>query len=175
MGLDIMVRRITDRRKNSDGCMDVQDEVYGKMPEWALAKARRQTQTWYDYDRYKAETGIDIEEWQTCIEIGPHASIAHVRKPGQEEEIRINMDQVPTKKVARKVVYYKECGYQRKGLNHRFYEDSDSGKIGYLVWTLKELRRFKRDYCSTRADKADFQHNIIDNFVPGECCVAFDW
>ena len=89
--------------------------------------------------------------------------------------ITINAKDVPLKKVVTKCIYYKEVGYQRKGLNSKFYEDFDNGKIEDLVWTLAELERYKKDYCDTDEDKQCFQENIINKFVEGKCVVEFSW
>ena len=74
-----------------------------------------------------------------------------------------------------KVLYTEEVGYQRKGLNGKFYDDYEEGKIGYYVWDKKELERYKQDYCDSDEAKDNFQHNIIDKFVDGEYVARFSW
>lgn len=73
----------------------------------------------------------------------------------------------------------------RKATKH----DIDN-KIGYFVWTKQELERYKKEYCDEPYEyiypngeksgdiineKEMFQHNIIDKFIEGECCVCFSW
>ena len=102
--------------------------------------------------------------------------------------IEVNLDKVPTYQKEIKVLYYEEVGYQRKGLNKKFYEDYRNDVIGYFVWTKEELERYKELYCDDPYQfvypngdlgqmvypKDDFQKNIIDNFVEGKDCVIFD-
>ena len=104
--------------------------------------------------------------------------------------IKIDLKKVPTYEKKIKVLYYDEVGYQRKGLNAKFYDDYENGKIGYFVWTKAELERYKQEYCDEPHEyiypngtksgdmvypKENFQRNIINNFTEGEDCVIFDW
>lgn len=104
--------------------------------------------------------------------------------------IKIDLDKVPLYKKKIKILYIEEIGYQRKGLNNKFYQDYNDGKIGYYVWSKKELQRYKKDYCDKAHEhvwangeksgiidrpKLEFQRNIIDNFIDGECVATFWW
>ena len=63
-------------------------------------------------------------------------------------------------------------------MNAKLYQDYRDGKIGYFVYTLEELKRYKEEYCVTEEDfdyKEHFQKQIIDKFKEGECVVSFDW
>lgn len=91
---------------------------------------------------------------------------------------RVFEESIPTYTKRDTVAYWLEEGYQRKGLNGQFYQDYRDGKIGYYVYTLDELKRYKEDYCITEENfdyKEYFQEQIIDKFVEGECVVSFDW
>ena len=91
---------------------------------------------------------------------------------------RVFEESIPTHTKRNTVAYWIAEGYQRKGLNGQFYQDYRDGKIGYYVYTLDELKRYKEEYCTTEDDfdyKEHFQKQIIDKFVEGECVVSFDW
>jgi hypothetical protein len=95
-----------------------------------------------------------------------------------ETIFRVFEESIPTYTKRNTVVYWVEEGYQRKGLNAKFYQDYRDGKIGYFVYTLDELKRYKEEYCVTEEDfdyKEHFQKQIIDKFKEGECVVSFDW
>jgi len=202
MGLDIMVRKIVrkkgaEKRKAKDNgdYFRLIDEDSGKyennFPEWTKPFIDEITEKWYDWDKYKEETGIDVLKMTWCSEsYGKEGCFLTLENPEDEKEITIDLEKVPTKKVKIKVIFYEEVGYQRKGLNSQFYDDYDDGKIGYFVWDLKELKRYKKDYCDRQhryiypngeksdfivTPKKNFQKNIIDNFVQDECVVCFSW
>ncbi len=88
--------------------------------------------------------------------------------------IYLDIDNVPTYNKVHQCYFWREVGYQRKGFNSKFYEDYTNGKIGYFVYSLEELKRYKEDYCEDDM-KENFQKRVIDNFVEGECVVSFDW
>ena len=146
--------------------MVVWDLNFGKQPEledFKIGFAEDGTQQ-YDIDEYYKQLGL--------------------------HSIEINLDKVPVYDKEISVIFYEEIGYQYKGLNSKFYEDYENGKIGYFVWDKKELQRYKKEYCDKVHEyvfpndkksgeiahpKFDFQRNIIDNFKEKECCVTFDW
>lgn len=207
MGLDIYCNRLVKtphcreyrfRLLDEDGNYD-----NSAFPEWTKRYEKNVTEKWYDWGKYKEQTGVDIERYNIfCEEYGENGHIWQMYPKDKEPEyeqlhkrlhngefasgdeykqalnelvITINAKDVPLKKVVTKCIYYKEVGYQRKGLNSKFYEDFDNGKIEDLVWTLAELERYKKDYCDTDEDKQCFQENIINKFVEGKCVVEFSW
>jgi hypothetical protein len=92
--------------------------------------------------------------------------------------VRVFGEDIPRYTKRNTVAYCVEEGYQRRGLNGQFYQDYRDGKIGYYVYTLDELKRYKEDYCITEEDfdyKEHFQKEIIDKFIEGECVVSFSW
>jgi hypothetical protein len=161
------------------------------------------TEQWYDWDSYKEQTGFDYDSYVLLEQCGSKRTMYpnDIKDPCEDatederdawyneverKSIEIDLREVPKKSVDVRVIYRDEIGYQRKGLNHKFYQDYDDGKIGYFVWSKDELGRYKRDYCDEDhvseydrhyfcTPKQDFQESIIDTFVEGECCVCFDW
>lgn len=202
MGLDIMVRKIVHKKgaekrkaKGNGDYFRLIDEDSGKyvnnFPEWTKPFIDEITEKWYDWEKYKEETGIDVLR-MTWVgeEYGKEGCFLTLNNPEDEKEFTIDLEKVPTKKVKIKVIFYEEVGYQRKGLNSQFYDDYNDGKIGYFVWDLKELKRYKKDYCDRQhryiypngeksdfivTPKKDFQQHIIDKFVQDECVVCFSW
>ena len=88
--------------------------------------------------------------------------------------IKIDLDKVPIYSKSIKVLYWEEVGYQRKGFNNKFYSDYRAGKLGYFVWSKKELERYKQDYCIDE-EKEYFQKYVIDKFIDGKTCCIFSW
>ena len=216
MGLDISVYKIV--RKKDAGkdafyfrLIDNDGNYENNFPEWTKKFECTKTETWYDYDKFKEQTGIDIDDYECLMEAfeGKDSYMEVITKEFAKTEpkyihdgdntewekwmderdkqtMKIYFKDIPTYKKKIKILYKKEVGYQRKGLNADFYKDYREGKIGYFVWNKKELERYRNDYCDDDhpseydrhyicTPKADFKENIIDNFIEGECCVTFDW
>jgi len=168
-------------------------------PKWTQEYKRLSTETVYDWGKYRDKTGFNIDEnylfseewseqghfWQFYskdseelfdkLKHGNFKNAAEYRKALNDIIITIKDEDVPRTKIKVNHIYYKEVGYQRKGLNNQFYKDFDNGKIGEYVWTLAELERYKNEYCDTEQQKKNFQTNIIDNFKEGKCFVEFNW
>ena len=159
------------------------------------------TEKWYDWEKFKLETGIDVKNsiWLS-EEYGPDGSIMtiwpkDIHKPEIEEfalgdgkydwkafdekrsehKIVVDLEKVPTYEKEIKVLYWEEVEYQRKGFNSRFCEDYRNHKIGYYVWNKSDLERYKEDYCTDDESKEHFQKCVIDPFIEGGCCVTFNW
>lgn len=209
MGLDINVCRILKERpagKNNGHYFRMIDEdgddgSYSRrgFPDWTKQYEQEITETWFDWDKYKADTGFDIMDWNVhmerlgndgYMEVYPKSCVPPTYDENHPEEYdnfwdnletkRIYYKDVPKKKVQVKVLFYEHVGYQRRGLNARFYEDYMDGKIGYFVWTKKELLRYVKDYCDKKTKtnggpKRQFKENIIDSFVEGQDVVTFSW
>ncbi|MBP5457507.1 MAG: hypothetical protein J6Y37_13525 [Paludibacteraceae bacterium] len=198
MGLDISVKRIQKKSEDQDSYLSLVDDsgnYENDFPEWTKAFEQDQTESWFDWQKYKEQTGIDLDQcdWHG-EEYSKRGCFMTVSPKGvectDETRIEIDLEKVPTYEKALKVLFYSEVGYQRRGLNGKFYEDYEAGKIGYFVWTKAELERYKQDYCDEpyeyvypNGEKSgemvypteSFQKNIIDNFVEGRDCVTFDW
>ena len=207
MGLDISVYKI---KKSKTGKVNKDDEFFfflfdnaeycNPHPAWTKEFEVDYEQSYYDWDKFKEETGIDVNEYKwagSCYD--ERGCFLYLNPKNMDEndqdyeglgKIKIDLEKVPEKKKNIKVLLRKEVGYQRKGLNGKFYEDYEAGKIGYFVWTKAELERYKDEYCDEPYEyiypngkksgdmvypKENFQKNIINNFTEGEDCVTFDW
>ena len=187
MGLDIYVRKLTERPKRHYQCFRMIDDDLNYdnngFPEWTRKFEKETTKRFYDWNKYEQRTGICLKDLDVlCETYDGNKATMRVRNRNTNQEFDIDLNKVPTKGVPIKVIYYNEVGYQRKGLNPKFYSDYREGKIGYFVWTKAELERYKDEYCDDTPyfegrenAKDDFQHNIIDKFTEGEDCVIFDW
>ena len=216
MGLDITVYKIVRKKDAVDkydyfSLVDDNGNYENKFPEWTKKFECTRTENWYDYDKFKELTGIDINNLECIMQEynGKNSYMEVIDKEFAKTEpkyvrdgdntewenwmderdkkaFKIYFKDIPTYKKKIKILYKNEVGYQRKGLNSKFYEDYDAGKIGYYVWDKKELERYMNDYCDDDhpseydrhyicTPKVDFKENIIDNFTEGECCVTFDW
>ena len=179
MGLDITVHRICKYDKETVDSYFFLDEKKEKFPLWVYDFESEKECTYYDWDKYKEQTGIDVKKlyWQSeeYSDKGAFLYLRYTRDPLSENIIKINLDEVPTYTKMDKIVGYNEVGYQRKGLNSKFYEDYRKGINKYFVFDKYTLERYKRDYCDTEEKKADFQCNIIDVFQEGKDVVSFDW
>lgn len=174
MGLDICVRRLIKEPKDKGNYFRLVNEETQEydncgFPEWTKEFEQEKTEQWYDWEKYKEQTGIDISQtnWlEECYdETGSFMTVypKDVELPKYSKDypggydayekylnsvtIKIDLEKVPTKPVTIRVIYWEEVGYQRKGLNGNFYDDYRKGKIGYWVWSKAELERYKKDYC----------------------------
>lgn len=183
MGLEIVVNRI---KKASD--VDIskdnyipffdKDESYKKeFPSWIFKYETDYITEEYDWEKYKNIYGVDIHDLilikSECNELGNFSTYKYINS---DNKVVINLDKVPKHSVRDfKVIGLSEIGRYNGGFNELFYVEFTSNKIGYFVWTKKELEEYKEKYINTFDDKKIFQENIIDKFIEGECCVTFDW
>lgn len=186
MGLDITVYRIKKLGENFDKENDdffTLDEK-SNFPEWTKKFVTKLEQEHYDWDKFKEQTGIDIDTLEWCYTDYGEDDIVSYYTDADGNDVVIKNSEIPTRKQMDDVIGIEEIGYQRKGLNSKFYEDYDNGKIGYFVWTKAELERYKQEYCDEKASyyngeeyspRDNFQRNIINNFEEGKDCVTFDW
>jgi hypothetical protein len=194
MGLDITVERFVTKPVDEDQCYKLWEmnnsggiELNNfDFPEWVLAKKSTRKFTVNDWAKYKEQTGHDVLNDYGMRMMGPvckgeteddekYGYVLEANKDGIEpKELVICIDDVPQYETELPVVFYKEVGYQRKGLNSQFYQDYSDGKIGYYVWTKDELERYLKDYVED--DMKDyFKKNIVDVFEDGKDVCTFDW
>lgn len=179
MGLNIIVCKFykpdTTTNKNKDYLF-----LHKSFPQWAKDLSTVRIDSVIDYEQYYNETNIDLLNLKQTKFYIDNNKDTHIIYKLKDEEIDIKLKDLPRKNIYRDVIYYKEVGFQRKGLNHKFYEDCDKKLIkSSYIWTLKELYEFKDKYCDeikvidgfTHYSKKDFQKNIIDNFEEGKCVV----
>lgn len=190
MGLDIYAYKIVDH-PSEDYFSLIDDNGYydnREFPNWTKRHEKTKMEKWFDWDKYKKMTGIDMNECEiACISYGymivksksdislykKHKSYRVIDYFG-EKRIKIYTQKVPTKRIGVKVIYRKEVGYQRKGFNNTFYEDMCSGKISNYVFDKETLLSYKEKYCKEDY-KEYFQKWIIDKFIDGKCIVFFSW
>jgi len=77
----------------------------------------------------------------------------------------------------KKVIYFHQVGYQRKGMKGSFYKDF---KNDGLYFDLESLHRaysyLEADHISSLSElQHNFQKNFIDNFVVGESIFNISW
>lgn len=176
MGLDIIVYRLKKldniRKENDDFFIIHKDNNF---PDWSKKFISKRGQDYYDWKKFKEESGIDVESLKICGEKYSKEGCFLFLKDDNENEITVDFEKVSIRKQIDDVIGREEVGYQRKGMNGNFYNDYEEDKIGYFVWTKSELEKYKEDYCDTEESKERFQHNIIDKFEEGKDCVIFDW
>lgn len=75
------------------------------------------------------------------------------------------------------VIYFKEVGYQRKGMNNKFYKEFKNGKPYLEIETVKKAFIFlQADHLSSLKElQQNFQKNFIDNFIEGESIFYASW
>lgn len=181
MGLDISVYRLKQIdetcRKNEDYFTLNEDNNF---PDWTKPFITKELQEYYDWDKFKEESGIDVDALKWCGTKYDGENSEMYLRDEEDKEITIKLEKIPLRKQIDDVIGFEEVGYQRKGLNSKFYRDYEEGKIGYFVWTKSELERYKEEYCDEVDQdglnfKENFQKNIIDKFIEGKDCVTFDW
>lgn len=200
MGLDITVYKIitkdpTQEWTLDDHCFDLVDDDFNysnPFPEWTKQFEADRIREYYDWKKFGEKQGIDINDYNFVgTDYTDEGPVFMMRLKNDRQILKtFNYNDVPVNPKTIKVLPIKEVGYQRKGLNDKFYEDYENGIIGYFVWTKAELERYLDLYCDEPHEyiypngepagfiikpKEDFKKNIIDNFVEGEDCVTFDW
>lgn len=186
MGLDISVKRLD---KTGNKRLILQDMA--ELPEWTKEFKTEQQYTFYDWDAFKDETGINVYDFDFAMEeVNEDGHHSELINKTSGERITIDMDSVPTKEMPIQTIPIREIAWQRKGLNRQFYKDHENGNGQYLVWTKNELEQFLDIYCDepyeyiypngeksgiTIDEKTDFKKNIIDKFTEGKDVVVFDW
>ena len=204
MGLDITVHRFSDKKQEEYFEMyDVNTETneiiprHEDFPEWTNKFVKNKVEKLYDLSAFKEKTGINLDDYHVVM-IGPledtekfkgnKEAYGYVLKhKDTDEDLVLSFEEIPVFKKKVPVIYWKEVGYQRKGLNSKFYQDYEDGKIGYFVWTKAELERYLDEYCDEDTEieygdtkhtvkyKDNFRVNIIDKFNEGTDVVSFDW
>ena len=150
-------------------------------PEWTKEfQAVRYVDNKLDFDNYKEETGVDLSNiapLKCYIDQDKHS---HVVYNVEQEPVDIDMYYFPRKSVTETVIYYTEVGYQRRGVNKRFYDDCRLGIVKSMIWTKAELEDFMEKYCDDTeyydgpiTNRENFKKNIVDNFEEGKCAVTF--
>lgn len=172
MGLDISVYKITkEKQPYYFRMVDENLNYHNDFPEWTKEFEQELDEKYIDWDEYVERNRLDLKKLRIVMEkCGPEgyfkAYYGEARIP-----LTILYSDLKEKIVKIKVLYRKEVGYQRKGLNDLFYDDYCADKIGYFVWSKENLKEYKTKYAE---NPQYFQENIIDNFDEN-CVCTFDW
>ena len=88
-------------------------------------------------------------------------------------EKEFHMANCPTYEKEVEVYYWSdEIGYQRKGLNHKFYDDFTEDD--YFVLTKEKMQYIYDNYVDDDY-KEHFKNELLDNFIEGKTYCVFDW
>jgi hypothetical protein len=77
----------------------------------------------------------------------------------------------------KKVIYFHEVGYQRKGMKASFYKDFKNDSEYFDLESLHRAYSYlEADHISSLQElKQNFQKNFIDNFIVGESIFTISW
>ncbi|NML20150.1 hypothetical protein HHL16_04665 [Pseudoflavitalea sp. G-6-1-2] len=73
------------------------------------------------------------------------------------------------------VFYYREIGYQRKGMTSSFYEDFENNQLYFKKADVQKAALYVDQRKSQPGLKDSFQQNFIDNFIEGESIFWPNW
>lgn len=75
------------------------------------------------------------------------------------------------------VLYVTETGYQRKGMNRRFYEEFENCRPYIdLATVIRAYSYLEADHINSLEDlQSNFRRTFIDNFVEGESIFHASW
>ena len=75
------------------------------------------------------------------------------------------------------ILYFTEKGYQRKGMNLKFYTDFENDKLYFdLPTVLMAYQYLKADHINSLEElQLNFKKNFIENFVEGESIFFASW
>lgn len=170
MGLDITVHKFTSEKTERFITLSNRDSWENTPVKHLITK---KTQRYFDLEKILKKKGYSPEECH-CYVMSCDGWGFDVIKTGERIFITYEEALSTAYDYEDDILYYEEIGYQRKGLNDKFYEDYRNGKISYWVWTKAELERYLQEYVEPDM-KEHFQEYIINPFVEGFCGVSFDW
>jgi len=76
-----------------------------------------------------------------------------------------------------KVIYFQQEGYQRKGMNSKFYSDFENDKLYFDLESLRKAYNYlEADRINSLKElQQNFQENFIDNFIEGKSIFQVSW
>ena len=183
MGLDISLRRLYDTAQNEE---DTNYLILDEKDKDLFSKSKMMDKVfplmveYFDLENYLTKVAVPgsrMEDWHWRMTFWPEEFddicwVFHYIPTGNDYEVR--GANVGIYKKQEPVVYYETIGYQRKGMNRRFYKDFESGKLNYFVLDKVTLEMYRDTYVEDDM-KEHFQENIINSFVEGETVVTFSW
>ena len=112
---------------------------------------------------------IEAIDYFTVAELGS--------SPGFIERHHALLTVVDGEEANTKGIYFKEKGYQRKGMNSAFYQDFQNDKLYFDLANVKKAYGYlKADQISTLEGlQQNFRQNFIENFVEGESVFFAGW
>lgn len=77
----------------------------------------------------------------------------------------------------KKVLYWKEIGYQRKGMSNKFFNDFENDLLYFELYIVKKAFEYlKADHINSLKElQLKLKKNFIDNFVEGESIFFASW
>ena len=185
MGLDISTFKLSDVDDGDVKTLDYftltekDKELFEKagMSEYVF----KRTEEFIDIEKYLttvAVPGSNIDDWEWRMsypsEYEDDRFFKFIYSPSQRRyEVRASLCDTYTKELD--VIYQgDDVGYQRKGMNVKFYQDFENGIANYFVVSKKELERYRDEYVD-EAYIEHFQEEIINPFIEGEMVAIFDW
>jgi hypothetical protein len=77
----------------------------------------------------------------------------------------------------KKVIYFHQVGYQRKGMKGSFYKDFKNDGVYFDLESLHRAYSYlEADHISSLTElQQNFQKNFIDNFIVGESIFQISW
>jgi len=75
------------------------------------------------------------------------------------------------------VLYITEIGYQRKGMNKRFYEEFENDQLYFSISDVRKAKAYIEGMSESDTNNLlkSFQQNFIDNFTEGESIFIVSW
>jgi hypothetical protein len=97
--------------------------------------------------------------------------------PGYLERHHAFVVEVDAEEANTRGIYFREKGYQRKGMNRKFYQDFENGRPYFdLPSVQKAYEYLQADHISTLEElQQNFQQHFLDNFVEGESLFFASW
>lgn len=185
MGLSVEVVKF-----NKPNCVDMDSDYYFRLTDdngnyddlgfkdWALKKKTEITEQWLDFEKYKEDTGIDIEnDYEVdSIHYGDDGYFSELIKKSDGSRLKINIDTFPIIEKNISVVCYDTISSISRPFTDDFYDDFDAGKTKRFLWTKEEVMDYFNKYCIKEKFDIDlFTQKIINKFKEGKTAVYISW
>lgn len=168
MGLDVCVNKVKPLGDKHPRTVPVEDVLMLEERPWLEDKfghlAFDRVIEFHDVEFALEKEGYNPEE-VVCYSISYGEDVTFSFKDKDDKDFKIVNPPIIEK--TKRVLWYEEVGYQRKGANAQFYDDD--------MWSsddVVELKVLKEHYDKYFLD-SNFQENVIDKFVEGETFVGY--
>lgn len=97
--------------------------------------------------------------------------------PEYVERHKLLLVEVEDEEITTKVLYYKIKGYQRKGMNRKFYNDFKNDQLYFELLTVERAYQYlEADHMGSLEELQDnFRKNFMGNFIEGESIFFPGW